>query len=120
MHMQDEELLFEVVPGGNLHKDVRKLRELCDVAGLLVNLTVKDGATFLSVGYNGEFTEFIRHRNAGRPRKKGEVRISCGKVFSLKEKEGATVAAATVGMSMATFYRRCNENKHKREEDPFV
>jgi len=120
MHMQDKELLFEVVPGGNLHDDARKLGELGKVAGLLVNLTVEDGATFLSVGYSDEFTEFIRHRNAGRPRKKREVQISCAKVFSLKEEEGAKVAAATVGMSIATFYRRCNENKGKREGEPFI
>ncbi len=120
MHMQDKEILLEVVPGENLKKDVRKLRELGNVAGLRVNLTVKDGTTFLSVGYSDEFTEFLRNRNAGRPRNKKKVQLTCGEVFALKKAEGAKIAAATLQLPVATFYRRYNENKGKKEEEPFI
>jgi peptide deformylase len=38
----------------------------------------------------------------------------------LKETDGAGMAASRLGMSVATFYRRCNENKGKKKEEPFV
>lgn len=120
MQLQDKEILFEVVQRNDLQKDVQKLREIASVAGLLVNLTVTDDATFLSLRYSDEFTEFIRNRNAGRPRKKGTVQLSCGEVVSLKRAEGAEVAAATLKIPITTFYRRYNDNKGKRKEDPFI
>lgn len=120
MDMQDKEILFEVVPGGNLQKDVQKLRELGHVAGLLVDLTVKEGTTFLCVRYSDEFTELIRNRKAGRHRGERKVLLTCGEVFSLKAAEGAKAAADTLGMPLPTFYRRYKENKRKNEEDLFV
>jgi len=120
MHLQDEELLFEMVPGEHLQRDVCTLRELCNVAGLLVDLATRDGKTLLSVRYNAEFTGFIRNRKAGRPRNSGDLQLSCEEVFSLKETDGAGMAASRLGMSVATFYRRCNENKGKKKEEPFV
>jgi len=118
--MQDKEILFEVIPDGNIHRDVQKLKELANVAGLLVSLTVKGGATFLYIRYGDEYTEYLRNRNAGRPRKTDEVQLTCGEVFSLKEAEGAKVAAARLKMPLATFYRRYSENKSKKDEEPFV
>jgi len=120
MHMQDKEMLLEIVQGEHLQKDVQKLKKLASVAGLLVNLTVTDGATFLSVRYSDEFTEYIRNRKAGRPRKKETVCLTCKEVVSLKKDEGAKVAAATLKMPIATFYRHYNDNKGKNEEDLFV
>lgn len=120
MHMQDKEMLLEVVPGEHLQKDVQKLGDLAHVAGILVDLTVISGATFLSVRYSDEFTEFIRNRNAGRPRQKEGVPLSCGEVCSLKEAEGAKAAADKLRMPVATFYRRFNDNKGKKKEEPFV
>lgn len=120
MHMQDKEMLLEVVPGAHLQEEVQKLRILASVAGIIVGLTVKNGATFLSVKYSEEFTEFIRTRNAGRPKQKGKVQLLCGEISSLKESEGAKVAAAKLHMSIATFYRHLNDNKGKKKEDEFV
>lgn len=120
MDMQNKEILFEIVSSGNLRKDVQKLRELGYVAGLLVDLTVKEDTTFLCIRYSDVFTEFIRNRKAGRHRKKEKVLITCGEVFFLKAAEGAKAAADTLGMPLATFYRRYNENKRKNEEDLFV
>ena len=37
MKLQDKRLSFEVVPGATLEEDVRTLRELALVAGLLVD-----------------------------------------------------------------------------------
>lgn len=118
--MQNKEILFEVVPDGNIHMNIQALKKLGNVAGLLVDLRIKEGATFLCIRYSEEFSEFIRNRNAGRPRKKEEVQLTCGEVFSLKEEEGAKVAAARLRMPLATFYRRYSENKRKRFEEPFV
>lgn len=120
MDMQNKEILFEIVPGGNLHKDVRKLRKLGYVAGLLVDLTVKEGTTFLCIRSSDEFTEFIRNRKAERHRKKEKALLTCGEEFSLKATGGAKAAADTLGMPLATFYRLYNENKRKNEEDLFV
>jgi hypothetical protein len=120
MHIQDKEVLFEVIQGEHLQKDVQKLKELAHVAGLLVDLTVTDSATFLSIRYNDEFTEYIRNRKAGRPRKKKAIQLTCKEVVSLKKNEGAKVAAATLKMPIATFYRHYTENKGKKEEDLFV
>lgn len=118
--MQYEELVFEVVRGGTLYGDVLKLHGLADVAGLGVGLSAEDGRYFLTIRYNEEITEEKRSRNAGRPRKPREVLLTCGEVSSLKQSKGAKVAAAALGMPIATFYRRYNENKEKRAEDPFV
>lgn len=118
--MQYEEMVFEVVRGGTLYKDVGKLYGLADVAGLRVGLSSDDGRYFLTIRYSDEITEAKRSRNAGRPRKNREVLLTCGEVSSLKESKGAQVAAAALGMPIATFYRRYNENKGKRVEDPFV
>lgn len=120
MHMQDKEILFEVIQREDLQQDIQKLKELASVAGLLVNLTVTNGAPILSVRYSEEFTEFIRNRNAGRPRKKGSVLLSCGEVISLKEAEGAKVAATALKIPIATFYRRYYENKGKNEKESFT
>ena len=120
MHLQDEEIRFEVVPGEHLQRDVRMLGELGAVAGLLVGLVFKDGKTLLSVRYNAEFTEFIRNRKAGRPRNGGNPGLTCEEVFSLKETEGAAMAASKLGMSVATFYRRDKKKKEKKGNDPFV
>jgi len=120
MYMQDKEMLFEVVPGKQLGTDVRKLKTLAKVAGMLVGLTVRDGATYLSIRYSDEFTEFIRSRNAGRPRRKDAVRLTCGEVGLLKESQGAKAAASTLQMPIATFYRRCEDNKGKKEGEPFL
>jgi hypothetical protein len=120
MHMQDKQLLFQVVPGNTLDEDVRMLRKLAAVAGLVVGLQCKEGCTFISVRYNEQYTEYIRSRNAGRPRNGGNPGLTCEEVFSLKETEGAAMAASKLGMSVATFYRRCNENKEKKGNDPFV
>jgi len=120
MHMQDDEMLFELVPGKHLHKDVDTLKHLMNVSGVLVDVMVRDGKTSLSIRYNQEFTEYLRTRNAGRPRNKADVQLTCKEVYSLKESEGAKVAAAALRMPIATFYRRCNDNKGKREEEPFV
>ena len=120
MHMQDEEMLFELVPGEHLYENVDTLKHLMNVSGVLVDVMVRDGKTSLSIRYSKEFTEYLRNRNAGRPRKKDTLNSTCGEVFSLKEAKGAKVAAATFGMPIATFYRRCNDNKGKREEEPFI
>lgn len=120
MHLQDKDLLFEVVPGATLAQDVQKLRELAAVAGLGVRLTVKGGVSMLCVGYNEEFTEFIRNRKAGRPRKTAEVQITCGEVFATKEAQGSKAVAARLRMPLATFYRRCDENKGKGDGEPFT
>lgn len=118
--MQDGELLFEVVRGGTLYKDVMKLYVLGEVAGLQVGLIAKDGRHFLSIRYDDEYTEFKRNRNAGRPRTRRQVHLTCGEVDLLKETEGAKAAASALGMPIATFYRRYNENKGKAEEEYFV
>lgn len=120
MHMQDEQLLFQVIPGSTLDEDVRMLGKLASVAGLVVGLQHKEGCTFVSVGYNEEYTEFIRSRNAGRPRGRREVGMACSEVFSLKEVAGAKAAAASLGMSLATFYRHCKDNRGKRGDEPFL
>ena len=120
MNMQDKEMRFKVVPEEHLQKDVQKLRKLASVAGLLVNLTVTNGETFLLVTYSEDLTIFIRNRSAGRPRKKKIICLTCGEVVLLKEAEGAKVAASTLNIPIATFYRHYNDNKEKREEDPFV
>jgi len=120
MSMQDKELLFEVVPREDLRRDIQKLGVLGHVAGLLVSRTVRDGKTFLCVQYSDDSCKYKRTRNAGRPRKEETVHLTCGEVVSLKEKEGAKVAAATLGMSVATFYRHCNNNKWKKDEESFV
>ena len=120
MYRQDKEMLNEVVADGNIHENVQKLKELANIAGLLVSLKVKEGTTFLYIRYGDEYTEYLRNRNAGRPRKTDEVQLTCGEVFSLKEAEGAQGAAARLRMSMATFYRRYNANKGKKDEEPFV
>ena len=118
--MQDEEMQFEVVRGGQLYKDVMKLYGLGNVAGLQVGLIVEDGKHFLSIRYNDEYTEFKRNRNAGRPRTRRQAHLTCGEVSSLKEAQGAKAAAAALGMPIATFYRRYNENKGKKEEAYFI
>ncbi len=118
--MQDKEMLFEIVPRADLRRDIQQLGVFGHVAGLLVFLTVRDGKTFLCVQYSDDSCEYKRTRDAGRPRKKETVHLTCGEVVSLKEKEGAKVAAATLGMSVATFYRRYNNNKRKKDEEPFV
>ncbi|MFA6845978.1 MAG: hypothetical protein WCR02_09640 [Sphaerochaetaceae bacterium] len=119
MNMQQEEILFEVVPGEHLQQDMLKLRKLAYTAGLLVNLTEMNGTTFLSVRYDDGFTEFVRTRHAGRPRKKESTRLTCGEVVSLKTEKGAKVVAATLGMPLATFYRHYIENKGKKEGEIF-
>jgi hypothetical protein len=53
MYMQDKEMLFEVVPGKRLGADVGRLKALAEVAGLLVGLTVRDGATYRFNLYSG-------------------------------------------------------------------
>ena len=118
--MQDGEVLFEVVRGGTLYKDVMKLYGLGNVAGISVGLSTKDGRYFLSIRYDDEYTEFKRNRNAGRPRTRRQSHLTCGEVTSIKEGRGAKVAAASLGMPIATFYRRYNENKGKGEEEYFV
>jgi hypothetical protein len=118
--MQDKEMLLEVVPGKHLEADVGRLKALAEVAGLLVGLTVRDGATYISIRYSDEFTEFIRSRNAGRPRRKNAARLSCGEVYLLKESVGAIAAASALRMPIATFYRRCKDNRGKKEGEPFL
>ena len=120
MNIQDQEILLEIVQGDHLQKDVQKLRDLAYVAGLLIELKVKDGRSFLSVKYNDEFTEFIRSRKAGRLRKKETDQFTCGEVITLKETQGANVAAAILKIPISTFYRRYNENKGKEEGEPFI
>jgi len=120
MHMQDKEILLEIVQGDHLQENIQKLKKLASVAGLLVTLTVTDGTTFLSVRYSDEFTEYIRNRKAGRPRKEKTVCLTCKEVISLKKDEGAKIVAAKLKMPIATFYRHYNENKGKNEEDLFV
>jgi len=120
MHMQEDEILFELIPGKDLYKDVATLKKLMNVSGVLVDALVRDGKTTLSIRYDKDFTEYLRTRNAGRPRKETEVKLTCGDVFSLKEAEGAKVAATALQMPIATFYRRCHDNKGKREEEPFT
>jgi len=120
MSMHDKELLFEVVPRGDLKRDIQQLGVLGSVAGLLVSCTVRDGKTFLCVQYSDESCDYKRTRNAGRPRKKETVQLTCGEIVSLKAKEGAKVVAATLGMPVATFYRRYNDNKRKKPGEPFV
>ncbi|MGB4407913.1 MAG: hypothetical protein WBI82_13705 [Sphaerochaeta sp.] len=120
MFRQEEKMLFEVVPDGNIHKDVQRLKELANVAGLLVDLKVKEGSTFLQIRYGDEYTEYLRSRNAGRPRKTDEVQLTCGEVSLLKETEGAQGAADRLRMSLPTSYRRYNENKGKKDVEPFV
>lgn len=118
--MQDGELLFEVVRGGTLYKDVIKLYELGKVAGLQVGLIPKDGKHFLSIRYDDEYTEFKRNRNAGRPRTRRQTHLTCGEVDFLKETEGAEAAAVALGMPIATFYRRYKESKGKKGEEYFM
>lgn len=118
--MQDGEMLFEVVRGETLYKDVMKLHGLGNVAGFSVGLSAKDGRHFLSIRYDDEYTESKRNRNAGRPRTRRQSHLTCGEVTSIKEGRGAKAAAASLGMPIATFYRRYNENKGKREEECFV
>lgn len=120
MHMQENEILFELIPGKNFHKDVATLKRLMNVSGVLVDALVRDGKTTLSIRYDKEFTEYLRTRNAGRPKKEPEVTLTCGEVFSLKESEGAKVAAAKLQMPIATFYRRCHDNRGKGDGEPFV
>jgi len=120
MNIQDRELSLEVVPGETLEEDVRTLRSLASVAGLLVDLERREGAAFLHVRYNEGFTEFIRNRNAGRPRSTAAGRFTCKEVFSAREKEGSKAVAQRLGMSLATFYRRCRDNKGKNGDDPFL
>lgn len=121
MSIQDKELRFEVVHGADLRRDIQKLGLLGHVAGLHVSRTVKDGRTFLCVRYSDDSCEYKRTRNAGRPRKEEPAHLTCGEVASLKEKQGAKVAAATLGMSVATFYRHCNNsNKWKKDGEPFT
>ena len=116
--MQDKQLLFQVIPGNTLNEDVRMLGKLASVAGLVVGIQCKESFTFVSVRYNEQYTEYIRSRNAGRPRKTWEARISCAEVFSRKDAEGAEAAASSLGMSLATFYRLCKENLGRGDE-PF-
>lgn len=118
--MQDGELLFEVVRGGTLYKDVMKLYGLGEVAGLKVGLIAKDGKHFLSIRYDDGYTEFKRNRNAGRPRTRRQTHLTCGEVDFLKETEGAKAAAVALGMPIATFYRRYKESKGKKEEEYFM
>ncbi len=120
MHMQDKQLLFQVVPGNTLDEDVRMLGKLASVAGLVVGLQCKEGCTFVSVRYNEQYTEYIRSRNAGRPRKTWGARISCAEVYFRKDAEGAKAAASSLGMSLATFYRHCNENLGRGGDEPFL
>jgi hypothetical protein len=120
MNIQDRELSLEVVPGETFKEDVRTLRSLASVAGLLVELEQRDGAAFLHVRYNENFTEFIRNRNAGRPRSMTTGRFTCKEVFSARESDGSKAVAQRLGMSLATFYRRCNDNKGKNGDDPFL
>lgn len=118
--MQDKEMLFEVIPREDLRRDVQKLGMIGDVAGLHIGLTVRDAKTILCVQYSDDFCKYKRTRDAGRPRKEEAVQLTCGEVVSLKEKEGAKVAATTLGMSVATFYRHYHSNKWKKGEEPFV
>jgi len=60
MNIQDRELSLEVVPGETLEEDVRTLRSLASVAGLLVDLERREGTAFLHVRYNEGFTECER------------------------------------------------------------
>ncbi len=117
--MQDKEMLFEVVPREDLRRDAQKLGVLGHVAGLHIGLTVRDGKTFLCVQYSDDFCKYKRTRDAGRLRKEEAVHLTCGEVVSLKKKEGTKVAAATLGMSVATFYRHCNNNRWKKDDEPF-
>lgn len=118
--MEYEEMVFELAVRDGLYGDVGRLHSLASVAGLKVGLAVNDGRYFLSIRYSEEVTEHKRNRNAGRPRKKRRALLTCGEVVALKEAEGAKIAATTLGMPIATFYRRYKENKGKREEEPFV
>lgn len=118
--MQDKEMLFEVVPRGDLRRDAQKLGVIGDVAGLHIGLTVRDGKTFLCVRYSDDFCKYKRTRDAGRPRKEEAVKLTCGEAVSLKKKGGAKAAATALGMSVATFYRHCHSNKWKKGEEPFV
>ena len=117
--MQDKEMLFEVVPREDLRRDVQKLGVIGNVAGLHIDLTVRDGKTILRMHYRDDFCKYKRTRDAGRPRKEETVQLTCGEAVSLKKKDGAKVAATTLGMSVATFYRHCNNNKWKKDEEPF-
>ena len=46
--------------------------------------------------------------------------IHSKEVFSAREKEGSKAVAQRLGMSLATFYRRCHDNKGKNGDDPFL
>ena len=116
MNIQDRKLSLEVVPGETLEEDVRTLRSLA----FLVDLERRERAAFLHVRYNEGFTEFIRNRNAGRPRSTAAGRFTCKEVFSAREKEGSKAVAQRLGMSLATFYRRCRDNKCKNGDAPFL
>ena len=120
MDMQDKEMLFEVVPREDLRRDVQKLGVLGQVAGFQAGLTVREGKTFLCVRYSDDFCKYKRTRDAGRPRKEEAVQLTCGEVVSLKKKEGAKIAATALGMSVATFYRHCNNNKWKKDGEAFT
>ncbi len=119
MHVEFKEMLMELVPDDNLDEKVQKLKEIANVAGSLVSITVRDGSTYLSVRYDDRYTEFFRTRNAGRPRKKEAKSMTWGEVSMLRRKVGARETAATLNMSLSTFYRRYGENMGKDKDEMF-
>ena len=47
MHMQDKQLLFQVIPGNTLNEDVRMLGKFASVAGFVVGIQRKEGCSIL-------------------------------------------------------------------------
>jgi hypothetical protein len=119
MHVEFKEMLLELVPDDHMGEKVQKLKEIANVAGSLVSLTVKDGSTYMSVRYDDKYTKFFRTRNAGRPRKCEAKSMSCGEVSMLRWKVGARETAAALNMSLSTFYRRYWENMGKGKDEMF-
>jgi hypothetical protein len=119
MHVEFEEMLLELVPDDHMGRKVQKLKEIANVAGSLVSLTVKDGSTYLSVRYDDRYTEFFRTRNAGRPRKRVAKPMTCGEVSALRREVGARETASALNMSLSTFYRRYWENMGRGKDEIF-
>jgi hypothetical protein len=119
MHVEFKEMLLELVPDDHMGEKVQKLKDIANVAGSLVSLTVKDGSTYLSVRYDDKYTEFFRTRNAGRPRKNEAKSMSWGEVSMLRWKVGARETAATLNMSLSTFYRRYADSMGKGKDEMF-
>ncbi|MBI9095368.1 MAG: hypothetical protein JEY71_10840 [Sphaerochaeta sp.] len=120
MHVEFKEMLLELVPDDHMDRKVRKLKEIANVAGSLVSLTVRDGSTYLSVRYDDRYTEFFRTRNAGRPRKKKAKPMTCGEVSTLRREVGSRETASAINMSLSTFYRRYLENMGKGKDEIFT